>query len=841
MGLRVLGVTSMNSFVGSSRHEALMLLEGLHSEVLESHVPQIALITGLPGSGKTRLIQEFFTALSRQQNSPAYWPQSIVDDSETKDLLRFRFKINPARVVNTKAKRSFSWFAQICQRSVENPDLDIRSISEAFDQFQNLHTERRHQVFRKVATGLVLVAAIVVEFLDNYFSLSDPLKVVARSAGVVSLIFGVYQQTQSFVELRRRRVRAMDGSVTSSSHSVGGSLEAIKHEVEKVGCPTVIVIDDWHAASRSTVQFVSECLELRGPCLIILARWLGGFAGLNEDDPANRVEGSAVVNIQLDSLDAADLQEVLHDVSPELSDLMRAKLAEHADGNPLICIQMARMPQVTALNSRNPSAEQIDQVLSSIPFDHEGVLKDQWRQLPVDIQRYLCTASVFGEIIPTPIVKDAFAKYFAGDPSEILSRARDEFFWLQVFQSDVDRFPDGVLYKIARNQAKIVLGDHEVNDLVHLAASLSDEDLPESLRTTGMLGQIAGDQRLALRLGVGYRSQSLKDVQLVFQQVIAMPAGSRFASHRLELCREQIEWLESNVGSDGGDTELNAYLIQFKYYELKSVGQDNPQEGLMLGHELLKVIGTHALKQDLILRIGNTYVDLGDFEAASECYNQILQDRQSHVGDAAWANLQICRVRLGEIDGAIASAQRRLLAWRIRWAMLRLVRGFIPSIRPKFVRVTEDISFIRGNIGGWYCSKGDLKRGLQFQRLAIRTFARIPHRAWIREANWKAHLTIGYWYMKSGQFESASEVLTAILRSTQYQNVISADSRDHVRARLLLISTLLCMSKSVEAQAELDSIDEDCQANELGFGPNRWLFELVCEHFENPKEIVEAI
>jgi Arc/MetJ-type ribon-helix-helix transcriptional regulator len=95
--------------------------------------------------------------------------------------------------------------------------------------------------------------------------------------------------------------------------------------------------------------------------------------------------------------------------------------------------------------------------------------------------------------------------------------------------------------------------------------------------------------------------------------------------------------------------------------------------------------------------------------------------------------------------------------------------------------------------------------------------------------------------MKSGQFESASEVLIAILRSTQYQNVISADSRDHVRARLLLIVTLLCMSKSVEAQAELDSIEEDSQTYELGFGPNQWLFELVCEHFENPKEIVEAI
>ena len=841
MGLRVLGVTSMNSFVGSSRHEALMLLEGLYSEALQSRVPQIALITGLPGSGKTRLIQEFFATLSRQQTSPAYWPQSIVDDSETKDLLRFRFKINPPRVVNTKAKRSFSWFAQICQRSVENPDLDIRSISEAFDQFQNLHTERRHQVFRKVATGLVLVVAIVVEFLDNYFSLSVPLKVVARSAGVVSLIFGVYQQTQSFVELRRRRVRAMDGSVNSSSHSVGGSLEAIEHEVEKVGCPTVIVIDDWHAASKSTVQFISECRELRGPCLIILARWLGGFAGLNEDDPANRVEGSAVVNIQLDSLDAGDLQEVLHDVSPELSDLMRAKLAEHADGNPLICIQMARMPQIAALNSRNPSAEQINQILSSIPFDHEGVLKDQWRQLPVDIQRYLCTASVFGEIIPTPIVKDAFAKYFAGDPSAILSRARDEFFWLQLFQSDVDRFPDGVLYKIARNEAKIVLGDHEVNELAQLAASLSDADLPESLRTTGMLGQIAGDQRLALRLGVGYHSQSFEDVQLVFQQVLAMPAGSRFASHRLELCREQIEWLESHVGSDGGETQLNDYLIQFKYYEFKSVGQDNPQDGLTLGHDLLKIIGTHALKQDLILRIGNTYVELGDFEAASDCYNQILEDRQSHVGDEAWANLQVCRVRLGEIDGAIASAQRRLLVWRFRWAIFLILRGFIPSFRPKYERATEDIALIRGNIGGWYCTKGDLKRGIRFQRSAIRTFARIPHRAWIREVVWKMYLTIGYWYLKSGQFESASEALTSILQSSQHQNVFSADNPNRVRARLLLIVTLLCMSKSVEAQAELDSIDEDSQANELGFGPNQWLFELVCEHIDHPKEIVEFI
>lgn len=836
-----MGTSSVNRFVGSGRHEALMLLEGAYSEVLQSRVPQIALITGLPGSGKTRLIQEFFATLSRQQMSPEYWPQSIVDDSETKDLLRFRFKVNPARIVSTKAKRNFSWFAQICQRSVENPDLDIRSLSEAFHQFQNLHTERRQQVFQKVATGLVLVAAIVVEFLDNYFSLSDPLKVVARSAGVVSLIFGVYQQTQSFVELRRRRVRAMKGSINLSSHSPGGNFEAIKHEVERVGCPIVIVIDDWHAASSSTVQFVSECCELRGPCLIILARWLGGFAGLDEDDPAIRVEDSALVNVQLNSLDAGDLQEVLHDASPELSDLLRAKLAEHADGNPLICIQMARMPQVATLNSRNPSAEQIDQILSSIPFDHEGVLKDQWRQLPVDIQRYLCTASVFGEIIPTSIVKDAFAKYFAGDPSVILSRARDEYFWLQVFQSDVDRFPDGVLYKIARNEAKIVLGDSEVNELVHLAASLNDEDLPESLRTTGMLGQIAGDQRLALRLLEGYRSQSLEDVQLVFQQVIAMPAGSRFASHRLELCREQIEWLESQVGSDGGDAQLNDYLIQFKYYEFKSVGQDNPEKGLILGHELLKAIGTHGLKQDLILRIGNTYVDLGDFEAASEYYNQILEDRQSHVGDEAWVNLQVCRVRLGEIDSAIASAQRRLLAWRFRWATLLLVRGFVPSIRPKFERATERISLIRGNIGGWYCIKGDLDRGIRFQRSAIRTVARIPHRAWIREVVWKMHLTIGYWYLKSGQFESASEVLTSILQSAQYRNVISADSRDHVRARLLLIVTLLCMSKSVEAQAELESVNEDFQSNELGFGPNQWLFELVCEHIDHPKEIVEFI
>ena len=155
------------------------------------------------------------------------------------------------------------------------------------------------------------------------------------------------------------------------------------------------------------------------------------------------------------------------------------------------------------------------------------------------------------------------------------------------------------------------------------------------------------------------------------------------------------------MGSDGGETQLNDYLIQFKYYEFKSVGQDNPQDGLTLGHDLLKIIGMHALKQDLILRIGNTYVELGDFEAASDCYNQILEDRQSHVGDEAWANLQVCRVRLGEIDGAITSAQRRLLVWRFRWAIFLILRGFIPSFRPKYERATEDIALIRGNIGGW--------------------------------------------------------------------------------------------------------------------------------------------
>lgn len=831
----------MGSFVGEKRHEALMLLEGAFSEVLQGRHPQVALITGLPGSGKTRLIQEFFATLSRQQKSSRYWPPSIVETENKMDVLRYRFKVNPDRVRDTSVNREFSWFAQVGQRSVENPDLDIRSLSEALFQFQSLHPERRHQVVGKLLIGVIVIGAVVVEFLDNYLSLHSSLKLVARSAALAGLGFGIYEQSKKIIDLRHRRSVARRGTPQLGANSVDKCLDLVKHEVENAGCPTVIVIDDWHAAATPTLDLVEKCLELDGPCLIILARWLGGSGGADGNEIAKLIEDAAITRIHLQPMEASELQQILRGAASELSTELQIKVAEHADGNPLICLRMSRMPQVVALNSRNVADEDVERILGAIPFDHEGILVEQWRQLPTDIQRYLCTASIFGEVIPTERVKEAFSKYFTGDPDEVLSRARNEHLWLQVFQSDVDRFPEGVLYKIAKNQAKVVLGEREVGEIAHRVALLHDEDLPEPLRTTGALAQIAGDHRLSTRVNVGLGPQNIEDVKLVFQQVVSMPASSRFANLRAGLCQDQIRWLEAQDTQGSATDEIFDYLVQFKYYEFKSVAKVDPHDGLKLGYRLREIIGSHSLVEDLILRLGNTHIDLGEYDVAATHYEELLKMPRSHVRAEAWANLQICKVRLGMIDEAISSVKRRVIRLRIVWWLLYVLRQPMRTLRLEFVEVTEELFLMLGNLGDWHCQKGNLPRGLRCQRAAIRTVSRISQRSWIRELAWTAHLKIGYWYLKSHEFDAAYSALAKILDEPQSQGVFPRCSNQFVRAQLLRVIALLGLEKSTEARESLDSVLNSDSESCDGLETNRWLAEVVLDRFSQPFELLEEI
>jgi len=58
-------------FVGARHRE---LLDQLVSQWRGLRRPHLVTLSGVPGLGKSRLIQEFYACVAREQEEPAYWP-----------------------------------------------------------------------------------------------------------------------------------------------------------------------------------------------------------------------------------------------------------------------------------------------------------------------------------------------------------------------------------------------------------------------------------------------------------------------------------------------------------------------------------------------------------------------------------------------------------------------------------------------------------------------------------------------------------------------------------------------------------------------------------------------
>lgn len=97
-------------FVGESRHRALMQLEGAYFRTIEEDRPSLAVVSGISGSGKTRLIQKFFNRLADSQPELRCWPTQFS--------------------TFTRGNRGIFWRHNFCHPTLEDLD-EVGSLSES--------------------------------------------------------------------------------------------------------------------------------------------------------------------------------------------------------------------------------------------------------------------------------------------------------------------------------------------------------------------------------------------------------------------------------------------------------------------------------------------------------------------------------------------------------------------------------------------------------------------------------------------------------------------------------------------------------------------------------------
>ena len=210
-------------FVGASRLDALQQIEGAFDHTVETGLPMVVVIAGISGSGKTRLVQEFFNQISIRQAMPNYWHPQFSSRQAGVSLLKSRNQIHPSGLINPAAKRSFSWYAQACRRSSDESSVEIQNAFEANRKLIEQHPKRKIQRVNTYIAITVIVAAITIEFVDNFVSLSTPLQWCARLAGASSFGLGIWD---GWRRLRENRANTkpndnVDGSSVANVIEIG--------------------------------------------------------------------------------------------------------------------------------------------------------------------------------------------------------------------------------------------------------------------------------------------------------------------------------------------------------------------------------------------------------------------------------------------------------------------------------------------------------------------------------------------------------------------------------------------------------------------------------------------
>jgi tetratricopeptide (TPR) repeat protein len=795
-------------FIGGSRHSALQQLEAAYYRTVQEYRPSLVVVSGIAGSGKTRLVQEFFNRLAAGQQESRYWPIHFSTVTPGTSLLKSRNLVHPQDVDAEQTKRTFSWYAQTCRRSADDLSLQFQSAIESYQKLIELNAERRVQRFGALASAGVVMIALTLEFLDNYISLPVLLQWCARVAGLVSFGWSLREFGMRIRESRHSNQKLVRNTVSETERVLAESLHFISNEAERFKTPTIVVIDEWHASDVGTQEFVNQLLSVDGPCFVILVRWLTGGENSEQSAFADQIESKATAAIELYGLDDDDIVAILKFEKPDFSTTLRRAIAKHSAGNPLIALKLCSFPQVLALARDDASEAEVTKIINQLPFDHEGILKEQWRAVPLEVQQLLSIASIYGEVIPTHFVKKAFNSFFRSDPTRVLKLAREPYWWLQILQTDIDMFPDASLYRIAKEEARFVLGNERLSQLETDIATIEDSELPDGLQLFGIYGNLFAEQKMINRIAVGLKTQSLTDAELVWRSVFTL-GGSRFRERRLDLCREQIEWLSNYVPLPVETDLRSALLTQFRYFEFKSISADDPVSGRDLGLKLLSEIGDDPLRADLLLRLGNLSVAIEDYESAESFYSQVSdEDPSDDIAEAADHNRLLVLSRIGrsrEAARSLSKLQRRTL---LKVRVLGIMRPLSRKLSAALDLDEVTIMTYGNNIGIWLGRSGEHVSAVEKLRRTLKRAERLQRTPENLEKVWRCQSVLGYWTFKSGDAQKAREHLAKITSDQYLQNHISPDHIEAVSACQTLAAVEAYLGDTSGATQRLQNLAE---------------------------------
>jgi len=518
-------------------------------------------------------------------------------------------------------------------------------------------------------------------------------------------------------------------------------------------------------------------------------------------------------------------------------------LADHADGMPYIALALATLPAVKRLDATSLSTEEVISEVRQLPRDSKGLTKTQWQALPDELQEFLAVASIFGEVIPTQLVRETFAKYFKTDSERVHQQVRNPYWWLEILQNDIDHFPNGDLYRLAREQASQILPRKVLEEIEASVAALEDVELPEPLRPQGVFGGLTNESRWEKRVLLGLAKRTIDDVERTLSRIFVLD-GSRYVETRAELALEQIKWLEEFQSKDDQEEARRVTLLNtFRYYHLKTIATTNPAEAIRLGENLLSSMGDHPYRCDLILRLGNYHLENGDLAEARKFYELIITGQTcSELRGYAYENLSVVMARSGDLKGAIRNKSRIQ-----RWNWISAVPGRVIArlLRAPKSRAREhERGMGRFNIGWWHAQLGNYRRASLNFRFARWAMSRLEDTSRNHDWRLKIHCALAELEFSRSRFRQAERLTRSFLLRADARFPHSHDNPTHpqsIRMQLLNIACHAALGDPRGARASLASLTQYLNENSVDLTNIQDQMSLVDQFADTPAQLVSKL
>ena len=394
-------------FVGAGRHTIVEQLVSAFDNI-ESGSSAWFHLEAPTGSGKTRIIQEFYRVIAAdRQHNPAYWPASIVDDCANDSTAPLgtsfeatRKQVHPRAFVKPAgAVPNWLWWGFGCG---DRHGVRLSSLAHDVGQLEE-HGPHLVDALNKGSRLARSLRLRTGEISESVMSEAAGVALDAAGAAIPGLgllaLLGKYSYSsiRSAKEKRQRSEEHLLDVVADHSGAITDAIEIIEL-LGRSDVPTVLVVEDLHWADEYLAELITRVLRSRDTrALVVTTSWPGHVddsgataSALFREHNARRLTFATDDGDALEPLTVEDRTVLVSAVMPNISQPVARMVAKQVS-NPL-AIQL--IGSLRSIRVRLEDEHEAREAVQELPSEISDLYRQAWEELDNGVQLGLGLASL---------------------------------------------------------------------------------------------------------------------------------------------------------------------------------------------------------------------------------------------------------------------------------------------------------------------------------------------------------------------------------------------------------------------------------------------------------------